>query len=159
MSQEEKPEMVLPRLNENMFLKQYLAKLLDNENPDAKKDWVKDITGNPLLRAEVVDDNDHEKVLFWVPPMMYSCTTTVGSNIDTIADQSLDVAKRLGARAVNNHLAKNLKGVFIAAEPPEEDIAQWKMILERYGLLAKTAGSSVGKGKEPVYEDEDEEEW
>lgn len=135
----------LPKINETNFLKNYLAGLLDNETPEGRTKWINEVSLQPGIRVEVVDDFDHSKVLFWVPPAIYTPKTIMGSNMGQMIENAVITSVvRRNPNALKQTI-NQFQHLMEQPEPPEEDVAQWKYILNRYGLL----------GKEVVEEKED----
>lgn len=153
---EKELEFQLPRVNEHAFLTKYLKPLLDNTSPDGKALWIREVSVRPYLRVEVVADHDHDEVLFWVPQPCYSPDTMIGSNMDQVTDAAQEMAVRKGISHADKFLKESLSGVIVAKEPPQEDIDQWRLILERYNLI--TASKPI-EDKRIEYEEDDNEEW
>lgn len=141
----------LPSVNERLFKDKYLPILLNMKSLEDQKQWLS-IAVNPLLRVNVVDDA--KNVLFWVPPINYSADTSVGGNLSVITDEYRRLVDIHGP-AGEKFLAGSLGGAFVGAEPPAEDLAQWDMILARYGYISSTA--STGSVKEEFVEDDEDE--
>ncbi|UKZ10918.1 hypothetical protein CZP2022_195 [Vibrio phage C-ZP2022] len=149
----------VPQINEHNFVKNYLPLLLDNENPNGRMRWVEEVAIQPTLAVEVVDDEDHSKVLYRVPPLVYTPETQVGTNMGNIINKGLEDTRHKRNPAFLNGAVSALREVIDASEPPQEDLDAWKFILTRYGYLPKTdseEGESGAQNNRPAaYEEAD----
>jgi hypothetical protein len=126
----------LPQINETNFVKNYLPLLMDKSNPRGRTLWLDNVAKQPFIRVNVVDDHDKSKILYWVPQVAYSVKTKIGSNIGAFTLNSVEASRRMGApHLLDRAIGSALKQAIELEEPPQEDIDQWKMILERYGFL------------------------
>lgn len=133
----------LPKINETNFRKNYLPLLLNNDSPEGRTRWINEVSIIASVRVNVVDDNDHDKILYWVPPVVYTPDTIEGTNMGQLIENAVVKAVvRHNTQILNDQVAE-FGGIMEPAEPPQEDIDQWEMILTRYGLLE--GSSSEGK--------------
>lgn len=158
-------EINLPKINEFQFKTRFLRRFLDRDPEvqlEARTDWLTEVAIHPLVRVEVVSDDNHDEVLFWVPQTMYSPDTHTTNEIGNIVSEVMNMEKNLSKEIAENVLRRNLPAgkTFAAAPPPEEDTAQWKSILAKYGLCEGDPEPGKKTDRRSVdHEDIDEYEW
>lgn len=151
----------LPKINETNFLRNYLPGLLNNDSPEGRTKWINEVSLQPGIRVEVVDDNDHSKILYWVPPAIYTPTTIMGSNMGQLIENAVVTSVVRHNQRILTDTIKEFEFLMKQPEPPQEDVDQWKLILDRYGLLGKkdevkgSKNGSDGNVRPTLHEEED----
>lgn len=132
-----------PRINSHQFRTVFLPLLLDNDDPVGRQRWIDEVAIAPTNKVIVVDDEDYDKELFWVPPVIYSPETLEGTNMGQLIENAVvQAVTRHNVRILDSQI-NEFKSVMDPADPPQEDIDQWEYILKFYGLL-KDDGTSKG---------------
>lgn len=152
---------LLPRVNEagfKSYLRYFVRSLKDPKTDEAKEvydKWVREVSGTQFNRVNVVADDDHTKILFWVPAMNYG-PNLFKSNIDQVVIVARERAKS-NRNIANEYVKNSLGGKITQGDGPEEDHAQWKMILERYGYMKSSGATKAPVESTSFYKDE--EDW
>lgn len=156
-----------PRVHESDFRDKYLPGFINNAKglvDSTSYNEYLEVIVNEFVRVDVIDTNG--KVLFWVPALKYHAKGT-DIDISSMAKKAESI-KRISGQAGKRFLESQLKNITGDPDIPDEDPAQWKMIMERYGYV-------MGKGtiikEDPVelskkktvkkvsFADEDDEQW
>jgi hypothetical protein len=130
-----------PKVREVDFVTRYLPGLLDTANPEGRRLWIQEIAKNIYLPVDVIDNNDHNKVLFTVPPYTRQVESKDTDFFSNAVSEFHITTKRFNESIASRTLAHRMQHVFVADPTPEEDRKTWRAILERYGLLSQTAVS------------------
>ncbi|CAH0448038.1 hypothetical protein SM033_00214 [Vibrio phage vB_VpaM_sm033] len=150
----------LPKINETNFRKNYLPLLLNNDSPEGRSRWINEVAIVPSVRVNVVDDHDHDKILFWVPPVVYTPSTLEGTNMGQLIENAVVKAVTRHNTKILNDQINEFESVMDPATPPQEDIDQWEFILKHFGLLEGSTDQKVNKDdSNDTTVDYEEDEW
>ncbi|AXH70816.1 hypothetical protein [Vibrio phage BONAISHI] len=123
-----------PKVRESDFYDIYLPLLLDSSSPEGRMRWIDEIAKKAVMRVNVVDDNDHDNILFWVPPVINTFDTVKHRGFQDVALVYNNEANRLSSDIAAIKLSRELDNRIIAQDTPQEHLDQWKMILNRKGI-------------------------
>lgn len=124
-----------PKISEGHFVDKYLPMFLnaDADNVNLREEWINNVAKGPFNYVEVVATDDHDKVLFHIPPLAYPPETTYGNLNTVIQDAREKTLARSNDKFINDAIS-SFKDNIVAQDPPKEDLEAWKQILIRYNL-------------------------
>lgn len=124
---------VRPKVKESVFRYTYLPLLMNNTDPTARVRWIREVAMVLTQEVDVVDDNDINTVLFWVPPVERSPKDVDPDfyDIDPVISERNRNFATWGHRA-DETMKRHLKGLIQPPKPAQRDIDQWQNILARY---------------------------
>lgn len=118
------------------FLMAFFEAKTQRQVDNVRYNWEALVAKNDRLPVRVVDDNDSNKVLFIVPPMMGTVRTSFTGSPESMASvfkQYAELNRRLfrqGQRFIRDKLDKTIYDCDINAHYRE----QWRQIYAHYGL-------------------------
>lgn len=148
-----------PKVKESAFRDIYLPLLMDNENPESRIRWIREVAQTVNQEVDVVDDQDVNNILFWVPPYMRSPKDVDPDvyEIDPVIQERNRMLPLWGDRA-DKTMARNLKELFNPPAPAKSDVDQWEYILTRYDKYSfQTHSATEERGFTPDQGTETEE--
>lgn len=151
------PNDVMPWIRESMFRDYFLPAFIEGDEVKCQQ-WLDEIAVNPFSRVNVVDEQDETVILFWVPALRRSAETQIGGNFNAIIDNIERVKNAYPPKVVKKYIEDNLGGRFVQVDPPEEDVAQWHMIADRYNFSDK-GNSDKDKGSNDGHETFVVDDW
>lgn len=146
----------LPTVSEARFCK-LMPLLLSKDTKRSREAWLP-VVGNLRVRCNVVDSKGN--ILFWVPPLEVGFDFNAPEQFNALVAES-HVRSNVSEKQADELLARAfLSSTDAKVHTPDEHLEQWKMILNRYGLLREGLDAPVEE-KEVDYgiDIDDEEDW
>lgn len=151
------PDNVFPWIKETLFRDRYLPAFVNGDN-EMCLEWVERISISPFAKVRVVDDNDIDKVLFEVPPLMRGPETQIGGNLNAVMRTAGVIAETYSKKVTEKYVKETLGGRFVADNESDEDVEAWIEIAERYGYSKAQADSTTPEeGSDGLVNEE--EDW